>query len=119
MKLVKTIAKGNIGTIELVRDDDKNYFIKKYNNNGRSIKLEYDILKIIQRFDRNNYYVRAIPESFQKNYFLMEYLHDYETLYSILSKKLPIQNNIAKLWIRNIEKAIQLLHQNNITYYIL
>ena len=116
MKLVKTIAKGNIGTIELVRDDDKNYFIKKYNNNGRSIKLEYEILKVIQGFDSSNFYVKAIPDSFQKNFFLMEYLHDYETLYSILSKKLPIQSEIANFWINNIEKAIKLLHRNNITH---
>jgi len=116
MKLVKTIAKGNIGTIELVRDDDKNYFIKKYNNNGRSIKLEYEILKVIEGFDSSNFYVKAIPDSFQKNFFLMEYLHDYETLYSILSKKLPIQSDIANFWINNIEKAIKLLHRNNITH---
>jgi serine/threonine protein kinase len=116
MKVIKTIAKGNIGTIELVRDDNKNYFIKKYNNNGRSIKLEYEILEIIQSFDSSNFYVKAIPDSFQKNFFLMEYLHDYETLYSILSKKLPIQSEIANFWINNIEKAIKLLHRNNITH---
>jgi serine/threonine protein kinase len=116
MKLVKTIAKGNIGTIELVADDNKNYFIKKYNNNGRSVKIEYDILEVIKKFDTNNFYVKAIPQSFQKNYFLMEYLYDYETLYSILSKRIPVQNNISNLWIINIENAIQLLHQNYITH---
>lgn len=116
MKVIKTIAKGNIGTIELVRDDNKNYFIKKYNNNGRSIKLEYEILEIIQSFDSSNFYVKAIPDSFQKNSFLMEYLHDYETLYSILSKKVKVKHEIAQFWINNIEKAIKLLHRNNITH---
>lgn len=116
MKVIKTIAKGNIGTVELVRDDNKNYFIKKYNNNGRSIKLEYEILEIIQSFDSSNFYVKAIPDSFQKNSFLMEYLHDYETLYSIVSKKIKVKHEIAQFWINNIEKAIKLLHRNNITH---
>lgn len=116
MKIIKIIAKGNIGTIELVRDDNKNYFIKKYNNNGRSIKLEYEILEMIQKFNDSNYYVKVIPHSFKKNSFLMEYLHEYETLYSIISRTNTVDQEIAILWIRNIENAIKLLHQNNITH---
>ena len=120
-KVVKTLGKGNYGTVNLVLKDNKNYVIKEVPFFGLSPEEKADVKNEVQILSqiKSDYVVQYI-ESFEANNNLnivMEYCKggDLE-LFISERKQVPLDDNfIWKLFIQ-ITKGLADIHHNNILH---
>jgi len=116
LHLVKNIALSGTGKIDLVKDGLNQLYIRKPNKTAEPVSHIYKISKQVEKFDKKNYYVKAVYKHPDNSYLLLEYLKDYESLDKVLRRNEYICEWIKKLWIENISQAIQILHDHNIAH---
>jgi len=116
LHLVKNIAPSGFGKIDLVKDGLNQLYIRKPNKTAEPVSHIYKISKVVEKFDKKDYYVKAVYKHSDNSYLLLEYLKDYDSLDKVLRKNEYISESIKKLWIENISLAIQILHDHNIVH---
>ena len=85
--IVKNIGKGGFGETFLVRDAaGKEYIMKRsLKNNDAEIKKQYDNIRCLNLV-RSKYFIKPHEISPKHDYFLMEYLRNYQTLSDTIQK---------------------------------
>ena len=115
---LRTIAKGGFGETFLVQDlnTKEKYVMKKSLRKKTSqIELQYSNLEMVHKL-KHPHFLAPHYISPRKDFFLMEYLDGYVTLWDVIKTHMPITKAIKHRWAQTLVLSVDLLHQHGIAH---